>query len=99
MEQKSEFKAFNPEEYEAVMQAFGPERGKHHVLHNKTTGKYGLLYNKKSTNDASFYAPYLMHIIGKKCGINVPETELGFYLIPDVDQLIPLYRESFLSHL
>lgn len=93
MEQKSEFKPFNPGEYEAVMKAFGPEGRKHHVLLNKQTGKYGLIYNKKSTDDASFYAPYLMQVIGKKCGINVPETELGFYLINDVDQ--PLYRESF----
>lgn len=95
MEQKSEFKPFNPDEYEAVMQAFGPEGRKHYVLHNKKTGKYGLIYNKKSTDDASFYAPYLMQVIGKKCGINVPETELGFYLINDIDQTMPLYRTSF----
>lgn len=95
MEQKSEFKPFNPGEYEAVMKALGPERGKHYVLHNKTNGKYGLLYNKKNAEDASFYAPYLMYIIGKKCGIDVPETELGFYLIPDIDQQEQLYRTSF----
>ena len=27
-----------------------------------------------------------MHVIGKKCGINVPETELGFYLINDINK-------------
>lgn len=93
MQEKSEFKAFNPDEYEVVMQAFGPERDKHYVLHNKKTEKYGLLYNKRSTDDASFYTPYLMHIIGKKCGINVPETELGFYLINDINKTT--YRDSF----
>lgn len=36
-----------------------------------------------------------MQVIGKKCGINVPETELGFYLINDIDQLIPSYSTSF----
>lgn len=51
MEEKSEFKPFNPGEYEIVMKALGPERGQHYVLHNKTTEKYGLLYNKKSTNN------------------------------------------------
>lgn len=93
MQEKSEFKAFNPDEYEVVMKAIGPERGKHYVLHNKKAEKYGLLYNKKSAEDASFYAPYLMHIIGKKCGINVPETELGFYLINDINKTT--YRDSF----
>ncbi len=39
MQEKSEFKAFNPDEYEVVMQAFGPERDKHYVLHNKKTEK------------------------------------------------------------
>ncbi len=94
-EKKSEFKAFNPNEYEKVMQAIGPEGRKHYVLHNKTNGRYGLMYNKKSPEDQGFYAPYLMQVIGKKCGINVPETELGYYLINDIDQLVPSYKDSF----
>ena len=95
LEEKSEFKDFNPDEYEEVMQAFGPEGRKHYVIENKTNGKYGLLYNKKSLEDQSFYAPYLMYVIGKKCGIDVPETELGRYLINDIDQLVPSYKDSF----
>lgn len=95
LEEKSEFKMFNPDEYEKVMQALGPERRMHYVLHNKVNGKYGLIYNKKDTEDQGFYAPYLMYVIGKKCGINVPETELGYYLINDIDQLVPSYKDSF----
>lgn len=95
MEEKSEFKMFNPDEYQSVMKAFGPERRKHYVIENKNKGKYGLLYNKKSPEDDGYYAPYLMYVIGKKCGINVPETELGVYLINDIDQLVPSYSQSF----
>ncbi len=94
-EKKSEFKSFNPDEYEKVMQALGPEGRRHYVVHNKTKEKYGLIYNKKDKDDQSFYAPYLMYVIGKKCGIDVPETELGFYLINDIDQLVPSYKDSF----
>lgn len=68
---------------------------RHYVLHNKKTEKYGLFYNKKNSEDQSFYSPYLMQVIGKKCGINVPETELGFFIINDIDQLVPSYSTSF----
>lgn len=95
MEKESEFKMFNPDEYELVMKAFGPEGDKHYIIHNKTTDKYGLLYNKKSLEDQSYYSPYLINTIGKKCGINVPDVELGYYIINDIDQVIPLYSKSF----
>lgn len=95
MEVKSEFKSFNVDQYEYEGSALGAEGRKHYVLQNKENGKYGLLYNRKYPKDGSFYGPHLMSVIGKKCGIKVPQTELGFYLINDIDQLYPSYSTSF----
>lgn len=95
IEEKSEFKMFDTNEYKLIIRALGPEGGMHYVVRNEQTGKYGLIYNKKSIEDQGFYAPYLMQVIGKKCGINVPETELGYYLINDIDQRVPSYKDSF----
>lgn len=93
MEEETEFKMCNPTEYEIIMKAPGADKRLHYVVHNKENNKCALIYNKKDSDDASFYSPYLMHVVGKKVGINVPETELGIILHKDIDKYT--YKDSF----
>lgn len=92
-DKKDEFKIFQPLEYQTEMKSLGPDGRFHYLVYNSEADKYAYVFNKKYTEDASFYSPYLVHKIGKKIGINVPSTELGLYLEKDIDT--GNYRDSF----
>lgn len=98
---KNEFKMFQTTEYETHGKSLGPDGRIHYLVYNNKNDRYAYVFNKKYLDDASFYSPYLLHRIGKKIGIDVPETELGIYLEKDIDTRIHLssFYESSLVYL
>lgn len=103
-ERKDEFKMFQPTDYQTEMRSLGPDGRIHHLVYNSQTDRYAYVFNKKYTEDASFYSPHLMHTIGKKIGIDVPSTELGIYLEKDVNtgkHMNSFYESSlvYLNHI
>ena len=93
MEELKDMKICNQDEYELTYRAIGPDNIMHQVVYNNSKHKNGYIHNKNYTEDDSFYAPYLVYKIGKKVGVNVPETELGVILHLNIDK--DFYRDSF----
>lgn len=83
----------NPDEFELTFKALAPNRRIHQVIFDKKNFRSGYIHTKRGTEDDSYYAPYLVYEIGKKVGINVPETEMRAVLYINLDKLY--YRDSF----
>lgn len=91
--EKFDFEPWDSTIYTDLERGIGPDRMIHYSIYNEEKYKYAHIYNKASTYDDSHYAPYLVYLIGKKAGIDVPETELKACLIPDIKT--GLYRDAF----
>ena len=83
----------NPDEYELTYKAVAPDRRIHQVIFDKKKCRSGYIHTKRYKEDDSYYAPYLVYKIGKKVGINVPETEMRAVLYINIDKIF--YRDSF----
>lgn len=85
-EPEEDLKICQPDEYDLLFKAMGPDRTLHQIVYNKSKHRRGYIHNKKHREDDSWYAPYLIYEIGKKVGIDVPETEVGLILHKNVDK-------------
>jgi len=93
MQEKSEFILCNSYDYKLTYEALAPDGVIHQVVYNDKRLKNGYIHNKKTLEDDIFYSPYLIHKIGQKTGINMPETELGIIIHLDRDRYF--YRDCF----
>ena len=90
---KNEFKSFDSIKYGILGKALGPDYNIHHIAHDLDSFRYGYIYSQKHSEDCSFYSPYLIYVLGKKIGIDVPEVELGILYSPQI-QKEGLYETS-----
>ena len=90
---EEDLKICQPDEYDLLFRAMGPDRTLHQIVYNKNKHRRGYIHNKKHGEDDSWYAPYLVYEIGRKIGIDVPETEVGLILHKNVDK--EYYRDSW----
>lgn len=81
-----DMKICQPDEYELSFHILAPDRKNHQGIFNKEKRKMGYIHNKIYNEDDSWYVPYLVYEIGKKTGIDVPETELGIVLHKNINQ-------------
>ncbi len=91
--EKFDFEPWDTSVYTGLEKSIGPDGMIHFCVYNEEKYKYAQIYNKRYFSDDSHYAPYLVYLIGKKTGIDVPETELKACLIPDMET--GLYRDAF----
>lgn len=91
MRENEEKTIFNNEGYTVIGQDNGPDELKHYVVYSDEHSRGGLIYNKRNLQDAGFYSPYLVYVIGKKVGIDTPETRVGIFLEKDI------YKQSYMD--
>lgn len=90
---KFDFTPYDVHTYTGLDRTIGPDGFRHFCIYNEKKFQYAYIYNKRTVSDDSHYAPYIIYVLGKKAGINVPETELKACLIPDIET--GLYRDAF----
>lgn len=91
MKENTKITIFNNEGYTVIGKKTGPEKLLHYVVYSDKHNRGGLIYNKRSAEDAGFYSPYLAYVIGKKVGIDVPETRIGIFMEKDI------YKDSYMN--
>lgn len=91
--EKFDFQPWDTEVYTDLERNVGLDGMVRFCIYNNEKDKYAHIYNKRSLSDDSHYAPYILYLIGKKTGIDVPETELKACLIPDIET--GFYRDAF----
>ena len=93
MEELNDMKICQPDIYEIGYPMIAPDGMQHITVFNKEKYRVGYIHNKLHKEDDSYYSPYLVYEIGKKVGIDVPETEIALILHKNINQ--DYYRDSW----
>lgn len=93
MQELNDMKICQPDTYEIGYPTIAPDGIQHITVLNKEKYRIGYIHNKLHREDDSYYSPYLVYEIGKKIGIDVPETEVGLILHKNINQAY--YRDSW----
>ena len=91
--EKFDFEPLDINTYTDLVKTVGPDGFRCFCVYNQKKCQYAYIHSKRSAQDDSHYAPYIVYLLGKKAGIDVPETELKARLIPSIET--GLYRDAF----
>lgn len=91
--EKFDFEPLDVNAYTDLSKTIGPDGFRCFCIYNQKKCQYAYIHSKRSAQDDSHYAPYIVYLLGKKAGIDVPETELKACLIPSLET--GLYRDAF----